>query len=61
MDCLFAKWYMFKSKVIEKRAKKDRWRWVLAYVYIRFKKIAEIFIMKFYSYSPVFPIDHNKD
>ena len=35
---------------------------VLAFVYIRFfKKNAEIFKMKFYIYSPVFPIDHNED
>ena len=26
-----------------------------------FKKNAEILKMKFYSYSPVFPIDHNED
>ena len=33
---------------------------VLAYVYVRFfEKNAEIFKMKFYSYSPVFPIDYN--
>ena len=35
---------------------------VLACVYVRFvKKDAEMFKMKFYSYSPVFPIDHNED
>ena len=44
--------------VIEKRTKSDRGREVLACVYVRFlKKNAEIFKMKFYSYSPVFPID----
>ena len=33
---------------------------VLALVYVCFfKKNAEIFEMKFYSYSPVFPIDYN--
>ena len=32
----------------------------LAFVYVRFlKKIHEIFKMKFYSYSPVFPVDYN--
>ena len=35
---------------------------VLSCVYVRFvKKNAEMFKMKFYSYSPVFPIDHNED
>ena len=33
---------------------------VLEFVYVRFfKKNAEIFKMKFYSYSPVFAIDYN--
>ena len=33
---------------------------VLACVYVRFfRKNAEIFEVKFYSYSPVFPIDYN--
>ena len=33
---------------------------VLAFVYVRFfKKHTEIFKMKFYIYSPVFPIDYN--
>ena len=33
---------------------------LLSCVYVRFfKKNAEIFIIKFYSYSPVFPIDYN--
>ena len=33
---------------------------VLACVYVRFfKKYYEIFKIKFYSYSPVFPIDYN--
>ena len=33
---------------------------VLVCVYIHFfKKNTEIFKMKFYSYSPVFPIDYN--
>ena len=46
--------------VIEKRTKTNRGRGVLAFVYVRFfKKNAEIFQMKFYSYSPVFPIDYN--
>ena len=35
-------------------------RGVLVCVYVRLKqKNAEIFKMKFYSYSPVFPIDYN--
>ena len=35
-------------------------REVLAFVYVRFfKKNAEIFKIKFYSYSPVLPIDYN--
>ena len=35
-------------------------RGVVAFVYVHFfKKNAEIFNMKFYSYSPVFPIDYN--
>ena len=42
---------------VEKWTKTNRG--VLAYVYIRLKKNAEIFKMKFYSYSPVFPIDYN--
>ena len=33
---------------------------VLAFVYVRFfKKNADILQTKFYSYSPVFPIDYN--
>ena len=46
--------------VIEKRTKKNRGRRVLTFVYVLFfKKNADIFKMKFYSYSPVFPIDYN--
>ena len=46
--------------VIEKQAKTIRGRVVLACVYVRcFKKNAEVFKMKSYSYSPVFPTDHN--
>ena len=45
---------------IEKRTKTNRGRVVLACVYVGFFiKNVEIFIMKFYSYSPVFPIDYN--
>ena len=48
--------------LIEKRTKTNRGRGegVLACVYLRFfKKNTEIFKMKFYRYSPVFPIDYN--
>ena len=46
--------------VIEKGTKTNRGRGVLACVYVRiFKKTAEIFKIKFYSYPPVFPIDYN--
>ena len=46
--------------VIEKPTKTNRGRGVLACVYVRFfRKNAEIFEVKFYSYSPVFPIDYN--
>ena len=46
--------------VIEKPTKTNRGRRVLACVYVRFfRKNAEIFEVKFYSYSPVFPIDYN--
>ena len=45
---------------IEKQTKTNRGRWVLACVNVRFlKRSAKIFKMKFYSYSPVFPIDYN--
>ena len=49
------------GEVIEKRTKTNRARGVLSCVYVRFlkKKNAEIFKMKFYSSSPVFPIDYN--
>ena len=43
-----------------KANKNEQGEGYLAYVYVRFlKKNAEIFKMKFYSYSPVFPIDYN--
>ena len=46
--------------VIEKPTKTNRGRGVPACVYVRFfRKNAEIFEVKFYSYSPVFPIDYN--
>ena len=46
--------------VIEKQTKPNRGTGVLACVYVRFlKKNAEIFKMKFYSYSSAFPIDYN--
>ena len=46
--------------VIEKQTKPNRGPGVLACVYVRFfKKNAEIFKMKFYSYSSAFPIDYN--
>ena len=46
--------------VIEKRTKTNRGRGVLACVYVRFfKKDAEIFKMKFFSFSPIFPVDYN--
>ena len=44
----------------EKQTKISRRRRILACVYIRFlKENAEILKIKFYSYSPVFPIDYN--
>ena len=46
--------------VIEKRTPTNRGRGVLACVYVRFKKKnAEIFKMKFFICSPVFPTDYN--
>ena len=46
--------------VIENLTKTNRGRGILACVYVCFfKKNAGIFKMKFYSYSPVFPIDYN--
>ena len=46
--------------VIEKRTKTNRKRGARAYVYVRFfEKNAEVFKMKLYSYSPIFPIDYN--
>ena len=47
--------------IIEKQTKTNKRKGrVLACVYFRFlKRNAEIFKMKFYSYSPVFPIDYN--
>ena len=48
--------------IIEKRTKTNRGTRgdVLACVYVRFlKQNAEIFKVKFYSYSPVFPINYN--
>ena len=46
--------------VIEKRTKVNRGSGVLGCVQVHFfKKNAESFKMKFYSYSPVFPIDCN--
>ena len=47
--------------VIEKRTKTNRGRGGCPSICVRslFKKNAEIFKMKFYSYSPVFPIDYN--
>ena len=46
--------------VIEKQTKTTSGRGVLACVYVRFfKKNAGIFKIKFYSYSPVSPIDYN--
>ena len=45
---------------LKSEQKQTRGGGVLACVYARFfKKNAEIFKMKFYSYSPVFPIDYN--
>ena len=47
-------------KVIKKQTKTNNREGVLVCVYVRFfKKNAEIFKMKFYSYSPVFAIDYN--
>ena len=49
-----------RGGVIEKRTKKKREGECLSMcVRSLFKKNAEIFKMKFYSYSPVFPIDYN--
>ena len=49
-----------RGGVIEKRTKKKREEGCLSMcVRSLFKKNAEIFKMKFYSYSPVFPIDYN--
>ena len=46
--------------VIEKPTKTNRGRGVLACVYVRFfKKDAEIFKMRFFSFSPIFPVDYN--
>ena len=42
-----------------KANKNEQGRGVLAYAYVRFKKNAKIFKMKFYGYPPVFPIDYN--
>ena len=43
-----------------KKQAKTGGRGVLACVYVPFKKKnAEIFKMKFYSFSPAFPIDYN--
>ena len=44
-----------------KASKNEQGEGVLACVYVRFlkKKYTEIFKMKFYSYSTVFPIDYN--
>ena len=49
--------------VIEKRTKTNKRRGVLPFVYVHvfFQKNAEIFKMKFFIYSLVFPIDHNED
>ena len=48
------------GEVIKKRTKTNRARGILSCVYVRFlKKNAEISKMKFYSSSPVFPIDYN--
>ena len=48
--------------VIQKVPSLRRGGGVLACVYVRFlNKNAKIFKMKFYIYSPVFPIDHNED
>ena len=45
---------------VEKRTTTNRGRGVLACVYVRFKKKnAEIFKMKFFICSPVFPTDYN--
>ena len=42
--------------------KNEQGEGVLACVYVRFlKKYAEIFKTKFYSYSPVFPVDYNSN
>ena len=53
--------FYMRGRLVEKRTKTNRGRGggLLAYVYVRFKKNAEIFIMKSYSYSPVFSIDYN--
>ena len=48
---------MAKNK--QRKANKNKWGDVLACVHIRFFKTnAEIFKMKFYGYSAVFPIDY---
>ena len=48
------------GEVIEKRTKTNRARGILSCVSVCFlKKNAEISKMKFYSSSPVFPIDYN--
>ena len=48
------------KKYVGKRTKTNRGRGVLACVYVRFKKKnAEIFKMKFFICSPVFPTDYN--
>ena len=44
-----------------KKANKNKWGDVLACVHIRFLKTnAEIFKIKFYGYSAVFPIDYHE-
>ena len=49
-----------RERSLKSKQKRTGGRGVLKSVYVRFfKKNAEIFKMKFYSYSPVFPIDYN--
>ena len=49
-----------RGVVIESEQKRTRRGGVLACVYVRFfQKNAEIVKIKFYSYSPVFPINYN--
>ena len=56
----YVRWGGDGGRSLKSKQKRTGGEGVLACVYVRFlNKNAKIFKMKFYIYSPVFPIDHS--